>query len=124
MALADLIPSDGVVLDLGASSRKQVLQSRADLAARETGLNASTIFDAVLQRERLGSTGVGQGVSIVESGIEIAGFGLQARGIDIGLQGKRRGAGRQCGGQKEGTQHGASPGIELPGDITAADLNP
>jgi PTS system nitrogen regulatory IIA component len=64
MALADLIPSDGVVLDLGASSRKQVLQSLADLAARETGLNARTIFDAVLQRERLGSTGVGQGVAI------------------------------------------------------------
>ncbi|WP_300553525.1 PTS IIA-like nitrogen regulatory protein PtsN [Maricaulis sp.] len=64
MALADLIPSDGVVLDLGASSRKQVLQSLADLAARETGMNARTIFDAVLQRERLGSTGVGQGVAI------------------------------------------------------------
>lgn len=64
MALADLIPSDGVALDLGASSRKQVLQSLADLAARETGLNARTIFDAVLQRERLGSTGVGQGVAI------------------------------------------------------------
>lgn len=64
MALADLIPSEGVVLDLGASSRKQVLQSLADLAARETGMNARTIFDAVLQRERLGSTGVGQGVAI------------------------------------------------------------
>ena len=57
MALADLIPGDGVILDLGASSRKQVLQSLAELAAEKTGLNARTIFDAVLQRERLGSTG-------------------------------------------------------------------
>ena len=64
MALADLIPGDGVILDLGASSRKQVLQALSEQASEATGLNARTIFDAVLQRERLGSTGVGQGVAI------------------------------------------------------------
>ena len=36
----------------------------SDIAADLTGLNARDIFDAVLQRERLGSTGVGQGVAI------------------------------------------------------------
>jgi len=64
MALSDLIPGNGVALEMGASSRKQVLQSLSDLAADATGLQARTIFDAVLQRERLGSTGVGQGVAI------------------------------------------------------------
>ncbi len=64
MALSDLIPGNGVTVELGASSRKQVLQSISELAAATTGLNARVIFDAVLQRERLGSTGVGQGVAI------------------------------------------------------------
>ncbi|WP_291845282.1 PTS IIA-like nitrogen regulatory protein PtsN [Maricaulis sp.] len=64
MALADLIPNAGVSIDLGASSRKQALQAMSELAAGLTGQAARTIFDAVLQRERLGSTGVGQGVAI------------------------------------------------------------
>jgi len=64
MALADLIPNGGVNVDLGASSRKQALQAMSDIAAELTGLPARAIFDAVLQRERLGSTGVGQGVAI------------------------------------------------------------
>jgi PTS system nitrogen regulatory IIA component len=64
MALADLIPSGGSAVDLGASSRKQALQAMADIASVQCGLPARTIFDAVLQRERLGSTGVGQGVAI------------------------------------------------------------
>ncbi len=64
MALADLIPNGGVAVDLGASSRKQALQAMSDIAADLTGLVPRDIFDAVLQRERLGSTGVGQGVAI------------------------------------------------------------
>lgn len=64
MALSDLIPHAGVSIDLGASSRKQALQAMSELAADLTGQAARTIFDAVLQRERLGSTGVGQGVAI------------------------------------------------------------
>ncbi|WP_417485609.1 PTS IIA-like nitrogen regulatory protein PtsN [Maricaulis sp.] len=64
MALADLIPGSGVCIDLGASSRKQALQAMSELAAGITGQASRTIFDAVLQRERLGSTGVGQGVAI------------------------------------------------------------
>ncbi|MFY0638369.1 PTS IIA-like nitrogen regulatory protein PtsN [Maricaulis maris] len=64
MALSDLIPNAGVSIDLGASSRKQALQAMSELAADLTGQSARTIYDAVLQRERLGSTGVGQGVAI------------------------------------------------------------
>lgn len=64
MALSDLISADGAHVGLGASSRKQVLQAMSEMAAHVTGLDARTIFDAVLQRERLGSTGVGQGVAI------------------------------------------------------------
>jgi PTS system nitrogen regulatory IIA component len=64
MALADLIPHGGVHVDLGATSRKQALQAMSEIAADLTGLAPRAIFDAVLQREKLGSTGVGQGVAI------------------------------------------------------------
>ncbi|MDG1416737.1 MAG: PTS IIA-like nitrogen regulatory protein PtsN [Maricaulis sp.] len=64
MALSDLIPEGGTAMDLGASSRKQVLQALSEIAAHKTGMEARVIFESVLQRERLGSTGVGQGVAI------------------------------------------------------------
>ena len=64
MVLSDLIPEGGTAMDLSASSRKQVLQALSEIAAHKTGLEARIIFESVLQRERLGSTGVGQGVAI------------------------------------------------------------
>lgn len=51
-------------MELGASSRKQVLQALSEMAAHKTGMEARVIFESVLHRERLGSTGVGQGVAI------------------------------------------------------------
>ncbi len=64
MDLGDLIKTDSVVASLPAKSKKQVLQALADHAARLTGLPERDIFDTLLQRERLGSTGVGRGVAI------------------------------------------------------------
>lgn len=64
MDLSDLLAPDAVMASLHAQSKKQVLQEVCDRAARVTGLVEREIFDAILQRERLGSTGVGQGVAI------------------------------------------------------------
>lgn len=64
MDLGDLIPADGVVASLKAKNKKQLLQELSARAARLTGLEERYIFDALLQRERLGSTGLGQGIAI------------------------------------------------------------
>jgi PTS system nitrogen regulatory IIA component len=64
MSLDDLIDADSVLANLKASSKKQVIQDLADKAAGRTGLPAREIFDQLLQRERLGSTGIGRGVAI------------------------------------------------------------
>ena len=64
MALIDLIAGDAVLPSLRASNKKAVLQDMSERAALVSGLDARGIFDAVLQRERLGSTGVGHGVAI------------------------------------------------------------
>ena len=64
MPLTDIVMPDAILPSLKATTKKQVLQDISERAARMTGLPARGIFDALLQRERLGSTGVGNGVAI------------------------------------------------------------
>jgi PTS system nitrogen regulatory IIA component len=64
MELGDLIGPDAVVPALRANGKKQLLQELSSRAAKLTGLEERDIFDILLQRERLGSTGLGQGIAI------------------------------------------------------------
>jgi nitrogen PTS system EIIA component len=64
MELEDLIRQDAILPQLKASSKKQVLQELAQKAAELTALDERDIFDTVMERERLGSTGVGNGIAI------------------------------------------------------------
>ncbi|MEH6690603.1 MAG: PTS IIA-like nitrogen regulatory protein PtsN [Pseudorhizobium pelagicum] len=64
MALADLLQQDAIIPALKVNSKKQLLQELAARAAKLTGVPEREIFDVILQRERLGSTGVGHGVAI------------------------------------------------------------
>ncbi|WP_137389129.1 PTS IIA-like nitrogen regulatory protein PtsN [Rhodoligotrophos defluvii] len=64
MQLSDILSADGIVPSLKVGSKKQALQELAAIAARQTGLDAREIFETLLQRERLGSTGLGQGIAI------------------------------------------------------------
>ena len=67
MSLNDLIAQNAVIASLKASSKKQVIQEMSEKAAEITGLPARTIFEQLLQRERLGSTGIGHGIAIPHS---------------------------------------------------------
>jgi len=60
----DLISPDAVIASLRATSKKQALQELARKAAELTGLEERRIFDVLLERERLGTTGVGNGIAI------------------------------------------------------------
>lgn len=64
MDLGDILAENAVIGDLRANSKKQMLQTLAEHAAELTGLPARAVFDTVLQREKLGSTGVGSGIAI------------------------------------------------------------
>ncbi len=64
MDLSDLVAPEGIIPSLAAKTKKQVLQKMAARAAELTGLEAREIFDALVQRERLGSTGLGHGIAI------------------------------------------------------------
>ncbi len=64
MEIAELLDREGVIASMKVSSKKQTLQELAEIAARVTGLKERLIFDTLLERERLGTTGVGQGIAI------------------------------------------------------------
>ncbi|NVK33881.1 MAG: PTS IIA-like nitrogen regulatory protein PtsN [Rhodobacteraceae bacterium] len=64
MDLSDLLTKKSVIADLKANSKKQAIQEISSKASVITGLSEREIFDTLLQRERLGSTGVGNGVAI------------------------------------------------------------
>jgi PTS system nitrogen regulatory IIA component len=64
MPLNDLVAPNAVIPALKVNNKKQAIQELAAKAAQLTGQNERAIFEILLQREKLGSTGVGSGVAI------------------------------------------------------------
>ncbi len=64
MSLDTLITANAVVNGLKATSKKHLLQELAAHAASLCNLDERAVFDALLERERLGATSVGDGVAI------------------------------------------------------------
>lgn len=81
MTLTDLITRDAILPSLKAANKKQALGELSERAARQCGLSAREVFDALLQRERLGSTGIGNGIAIPHGKLAKVGsiFGVFAR---------------------------------------------
>jgi nitrogen PTS system EIIA component len=64
MPLLDFLDPRAVLPALRVNGKKQALQELASQSARLTGVPDSAIYEALLQRERLGSTGIGEGIAI------------------------------------------------------------
>lgn len=64
MDLDSILTVESVIPRLKATSKKQALQELARKAAEITGLEQREVFDVLLERERLGTTGVGGGIAI------------------------------------------------------------
>jgi PTS system nitrogen regulatory IIA component len=64
MEIADLIKPEHVFARLRATSKKQALQELARRAAAISGEPERAIFNVLMKRERLGTTGVGNGIAI------------------------------------------------------------
>jgi nitrogen PTS system EIIA component len=68
--LGDLLLPPAVVARARWQGRRQVLQEMSAVMAKALGLDAREVFEAVLEREKLGSTGVGEGVAIPHARID------------------------------------------------------
>lgn len=64
MELTDFISQKSVRVGLKPNSKRQLLQDLAAIAADDCDLPERAIFETLLQRERLGSTGIGNGIAI------------------------------------------------------------
>jgi len=62
--IAKLLPAANVATDLQVSSKKRLFEQAGLLFENQHGLGRSVVFDSLFAREKLGSTGLGQGVAI------------------------------------------------------------
>jgi len=88
MKLSDILKRDAVIEDLGATTKKDVLcELLRPFAKVLPGFDRDTAVDILLEREKLGSTGVGEGIAIPHGKIAglndlIISFGRSAKGVD------------------------------------------
>ena len=62
--IGEILPLSHIVLDLEVSSKKRVFEQAGLLLENEAGLARADVFDCLFAREKLGTTGLGQGVAI------------------------------------------------------------
>jgi nitrogen PTS system EIIA component len=75
--IAELLPATNIALDLDVATKPRLFEAAGALFAVNDGLDAATIAGSLAAREKLGSTGLGQGIAIPHGRIR----GLrQARG--------------------------------------------
>ncbi len=83
MQIGDLLDRNAIALRISATNKRKALAVVAEIAARNFGLDAGDILDALTEREQAGSTGVGQGVAVPHARIE----GLnRMRGVFVRLE--------------------------------------
>jgi nitrogen PTS system EIIA component len=70
MSLTDILSRDAIIPVLRVSNKKQLLEAISEKASKLTALPARAIFDLLLQRERLGSTGLGNGIAVPHCKVE------------------------------------------------------
>jgi PTS system nitrogen regulatory IIA component len=70
MNIADIISKNAVLDHLQASSKRELVQSLAERVAAVANIDERVVFDAVWERENLGSTGYGEGVAFPHARIE------------------------------------------------------
>lgn len=70
MDLSNILKPEAVRVLSGVSSKKRLFQELGDVAEAVYGLDAPRVVDALLERESLGQTGVGQGVALPHARID------------------------------------------------------
>jgi len=88
MKILDVLPKETILTDLKAKDKKGVIEELAASVSQITGINCMELVQVLLERERLGSTGIGGGIGIPHGKLAnleslIMGFGLSRKGVDF-----------------------------------------
>lgn len=84
----NFISPDAIISSLRGQSKKQILQELAERAAHLADLPEREVFEAIVRREKLGSTGVGNGIAIPHGKLKeldriLGVFGRASRPVDF-----------------------------------------
>ena len=87
MKISEILDKKAIIADLAADNKTGVLQELADAVAVTTQADAAAIASVLMERESLGSTGIGGGIAIPHGKIDAVGavtvgFGLSKKGIN------------------------------------------
>ncbi|MBW1606982.1 MAG: PTS sugar transporter subunit IIA [Deltaproteobacteria bacterium] len=88
MKILDVLLKEAILSELKAHDKKGVLEELVTPVARIADINHDYLVKVLMERERLGSTGIGEGIGIPHGkvkGLEslVLGFGLSKKGVDF-----------------------------------------
>lgn len=88
MKILDVLPREAILVDLKSQDKKGVIEELAVPVARAANVNKEELVRVLMDRERLGSTGIGGGIGIPHGklkGLEslVLSFGLSRKGVDF-----------------------------------------
>lgn len=88
MKILEVLDKEAILVELKSDDKKGVLEELVTPAARIAGVNHEEVMRVLLERERLGSTGIGGGIGIPHGKLKglkslVLGFGLSRKGVDF-----------------------------------------
>lgn len=88
MKILDILQEEAILDDLKSQTKKGILEELVVPLARITGRDQKDLVRVLMDRERLGSTGIGSGIGIPHGKIKdleslVLGFGLSRKGVDF-----------------------------------------
>jgi len=88
MKILDVLKKEAILDDLKAQNKKGILEELVVPLAQSTGKDHKDLVGVLMDRERLGSTGIGGGIGIPHGKIKdleslVLGFGLSRKGVDF-----------------------------------------
>jgi len=86
MKILDVLPEEAIIVDLKATDKKGVIEELANPLAKISGIDFEELIRLLLERERLGSTGIGGGIGIPHGKLKnleslVLGFGISRMGV-------------------------------------------
>lgn len=88
MKILDTLKKDAITAELNATDKKEVLEELTAPLAEASGVDHEEMVRVLLERERLGSTGIGGGIAIPHGKLKsleslLMGFGRSRKGVDF-----------------------------------------
>lgn len=88
MKILDVLQLDTIIPELTSRDKKGILEELAAPVASATGLRQADLVKVLMEREQLGSTGIGDGIGIPHGKIAgldrmVVGFGVSRKGVDF-----------------------------------------